>query len=135
MSNFQLNIYTPGGIIVQNVSCSELSIPTTSGMINILKGHTHIISEVDTGILTAKLDNGQLRHFSMAGGLVKVLGSNVTILAKTSESPEKIDIERAKAAKAKAESRLAGGVPSVAVIKYQRKIERAKNRIKLANLK
>lgn len=135
MSNFKLNIYTPAGIVIKGTNCVELSVPTTSGMINILKGHTHIISEVDTGVLTAKLENGQSRNFTMAGGLCKVLGNDVTILAKTSESPESIDIERAKAAQAKAESRLAGGVPSTAVIKYQRKIARAKNRIKLANLK
>ena len=135
MSNFLLNIYTPNGIVVKGTHCAELSIPTTSGMINILKGHTHILSEIDTGVLTAKLENGQERHFTMAGGLCKVLGKEVTILAKTSESPETIDIERAKSAKAKAESRLDGAIATIAVLKYRRKIARAKNRIKLGNLK
>ena len=135
MSNFSLSIYTPSGIVIEGTHCEELSVPTTSGVINILKGHTHIISEVDTGILTAKLAGGQTRHFTMAGGLCKVLGNKVTILAKTSESPESIDIERAKAAISKAQSRLDGGVTSVAVIKFQRKLARAKNRIRLANLK
>lgn len=135
MSNFNLNIYTPQGIVVEGTSCDELLVPTTSGMINVLKGHTHVITELDTGILEARLSSGQSRHFTIAGGLCKVLGDGVTILAKTSEAPEAIDIERAKAAKAKAESRLEEAASTVAAIKFRRKLDRAKNRIRLANLK
>ena len=135
MSDFKLNIFTPNGIVTDGYTCSELTIPTSSGIVNILKGHTHLISELGTGIMTAKLSNGQTRSFCLAGGMCKVLGENVTILAKTSECGEDIDLDRAKAAEAKAASRLAEGVPSVEVIKFQRKLARAKNRIKLANLK
>lgn len=135
MSNFKLNIYTPNGIVAEGYSCDELTVPTSTGQINILKGHTHVISKLTTGILTAKVNSSQTRHFTVAGGLVKVLGNQVTVLAKTSEGSESIDQERAKSAKSKAESRLSSGVASVEIIKYQRKLERAKNRLKLANLK
>lgn len=135
MSNFKLNIYTPSGIVAEGYSCDELTIPTSTGLINVLKDHTHVISKLTTGVLTAKVGNGQTRHFSVAGGLVKVLGKEITILAKTAEKPEVIDKERAKSALSKAESRLASGVPSIELIKFQRKVERAKNRLKLANLK
>ena len=135
MSNFNLNIFTPNGVTVSGVHCAELTIPTEVGQINVLKGHTHIITELGTGVLKAKLENGQARHFTIAGGLCKVLGKEVTILAKTSESPESIDLERAQAAKSKAESRLSGNASTVEVVKFQRKLERAKNRIRLANLK
>lgn len=132
--SFKLNIYTPQGIIVDGYTCDELTIPTETGIINVLPGHTHLISELGTGIMTAKV-GGQTRHFTLAGGLCKVLGDNITLLAKTSETSEAIDVERAKSALSKAESRMKEGVQSAAVIKYQRKIERAKARIKAANLK
>lgn len=135
MSNFTLNIYTPNGIVAEGYSCDELTVPTSTGQINILKGHTHIISKLTTGILIAKVNATQNRHFTVAGGLIKVLGNKVTVLAKTSEKAESIDMERAKSAKSKAESRLSSGVSSVETIKYQRKLERSKNRLKLANLK
>ncbi len=135
MSNYNLSIYTPNGVVVEKLQCNELCVPTESGMINILKGHTHMLSNIDTGILTARIDHGQARHFTMAGGLLKVLGNTVTVLAKTSEHPEQIDIERAQAAKHKAESRLKEPLPTVVQLKFQRKLERAKNRLKLANLK
>lgn len=135
MSSFKLNIFTPNGIVVDGYSCDELTIPTESGQINVLKGHTHLITNLDTGILTAKVGGGQVRHFSLAGGLCKVLGENIIILAKTSEKAEEIDMERAQAALHKAQSRLDDGSDSVAVIKFKRKVERAKNRIRIANLK
>jgi F-type H+-transporting ATPase subunit epsilon len=135
MSNFNLNIFTPGGVVVKGLHCSELTIPTNMGLINVLKGHTHLITEVNTGTLIAKLENGQARHFTMAGGLCKVLGDTVTILAKTSEKPETIDLERAQSALHKAESRLKDGLPGIEQIKFQRKVERARARIRTANLK
>ena len=135
MSSYTLDIFTPNGVVVNGFHCDSLLIPTTSGQINVLKGHTHIVSELSTGILTAKTDMGD-RHFSMTAGLVKVLGDKVTILSKTSESAEQIDLERAKAAQAKAQSRLESKeLTSVAIIKFQRKLERAKTRIRMANLK
>lgn len=135
MSNFKLNIFTPNGIVADGYSCEELLVPTEGGIINILKGHTHLIAALGTGVLRAKISGSQTRNFTLAGGLVKVLGSTVTILAKTSESAEKIDQERAKAALAKAESRLTHPIPSVEIIKFQRKVERAKARLRIANLK
>lgn len=136
MSNFNLNIYTPNGIVVKQLACQELLIPTIGGEINVLPGHTHVLAQLEAGILTAKTGSSD-RHFTMTGGLCKVLGKEVTILSTTSETAEKIDVERAKAAKSKAESRLAGNeiLTDAQLIKFQRKLERAKARIQLGNLR
>ena len=136
MSDFNLNIYTPTGVVIKGLSCKELTIPTVRGEINVLPGHTHILTEVDTGILTAK-HKDQDRHFLMTTGLCKVLGNEVTILASVSEKAEDIDVERAKAAKSKAESRLDSkeSLPTVESIKFQRKLDRAHARLTLGNLR
>ena len=133
MSLFKLNIFTPNGIVIKGLKCSSMTIPTSSGEINILPGHTHVLSELDTGILTAKGEVGD-RHFSITSGLVKVLGSEVTVLSTTSESSDEIDIERAKNAKSKAESHLDSKehLNELDHIKFQRKLHRANMRIKLA---
>ena len=138
MSNFHVNIYTPNGSVIKGLHCEELIIPTMNGEINVLEGHTHVISEVDHGILTAKkTGNGADRHFTMTAGLCKILGKEVTILSTTSECIEDIDIERAHVAKAKAESRLetAAALTDVDRIKFERKLKRSKLRIEAANLK
>jgi F-type H+-transporting ATPase subunit epsilon len=133
---FKLNLYTPSGVVVKNIECDDLTIPTVRGQINILKDHTHILTELSTGVIVAKGKMGS-RHFVVTAGLCKILNDQVIILANTSESADKIDLERAKAAEMKAQSILGGKDPlsDVQVIKFQRKLARAKARIQAANSK
>ena len=136
MADFNLNIYTPNGVVIKGLDCSSLKIPTVRGEINVLPGHTHILTEVDTGVLTATTTSGD-RHFSMTSGLLKVLGDEITVLSTTSERAEDVDLERAESARSKAESRLSGkeSLTSVEMIKFQRKLERARARITVGNLR
>ena len=131
---FKLDIYTPQGVVVESLECKELSIPTTSGEIDVLEGHTQLITRLDTGLLKAKVGDNRSRSFTMTTGLCKVLGEQVTILSNTTEKAEEIDVERARSAKSKAESRLQNveALSSIERIKFQRKLDRANVRIKLA---
>lgn len=136
MAAFKLNLYTPKGVVIKELECNDIVIPTVRGEINILPEHTHILTELSTGILTAKTPMGP-RHFSVTAGLCRVLKDTVTILSFTSESADTIDIERAKSARAKAHDRLSGkeSLTDVDLIKFRRKLERAELRLRLANLK
>jgi F-type H+-transporting ATPase subunit epsilon len=133
---FKLNLYTPKGVVIRDLECNDIVIPTVRGEINILPEHTHILTELSTGILTAKTPNG-VRNFSVTAGLCRVLADTVTILSFTSERAEDVDIERAKASKAKAMDRLSGkeNLTDVDLIKFRRKLERAEMRIRAANLR
>lgn len=133
---FKLNLYTPKGVVIRDLECNDIVIPTVRGEINILPEHTHILTELSTGILTAKTPNG-VRNFSVTAGLCRVLADTVTILSFTSEKAEDVDIERAKSAKAKAMDRLSGkeNLTDVDLIKFRRKLERAEMRIRAANLR
>ncbi len=137
MAAFKLNLFTPKGTVVKGIECSEITVPTVRGEINILPDHTHILTELGTGVLTAKTADGSVRHFSVTAGLCRVMQDAVTILSFTSERPQDIDVERAKAAKAKAASRLAGesNLSDVELIKFRRKLERADMRLRLGNLR
>jgi len=134
MSAFKLNIYTPQGIIINQLDCIELKIPTVRGEINVLANHTHVLTQLGTGILTASTSDGK-KHFSITAGLCKVLDGRVDILAYTSESVESLDLDRAKNAKDTANKKLQDTLTDVELIKYRRKLKRAENRIRLANLK
>ena len=137
MAAFKLNLFTPKGTVVKGLDCVEITVPTVRGEINILPDHTHILTELGTGVLTAKTTDGSVRHFSVTAGLCRVMQDAVTILSFTSERPQDIDVERAKAAKAKAASRLAGegNLSDVELIKFRRKLERADMRLRLGNLR
>jgi F-type H+-transporting ATPase subunit epsilon len=135
-SAFKLNLFTPKGVVIKDLECNDITIPTVRGEINILPEHTHILTELSTGILTAKTSIGT-RHFSVTAGLCRVLKDTVTVLSFTSETAATIDIERAKSAKAKAMDRLSGkeSLNDVDLIKFRRKLERSELRIRLANLR
>ena len=136
MAAFKLNLFTPNGVVIKDLECNDILIPTVRGEINILPEHTHILTELSTGVLTARTPMGT-RHFSVTAGLCRVLKDTVTILSFTSERAEEIDIERAKSSKAKAMDRLSGkeNLTDVDLIKFRRKLERAEMRIRTANTK
>lgn len=136
MAAFKLNLFTPKGVVVKDLECNDIVIPTIRGEINILPDHTHILTELSTGLMTVKTPMGA-RHYSVTAGLCRVLKDTITILSFTSEKAEEIDMERAKAAKAKAIDRLSGkdAISDVDLIKFRRKLERAELRLRLANLK
>jgi F-type H+-transporting ATPase subunit epsilon len=122
--------------VIRDLECNDIVIPTVRGEINILPEHTHILTELSTGILTAKTPNG-VRNFSVTAGLCRVLADTVTILSFTSERAEDVDMERAKLAKAKAMDRLSGkeSLTDVDLLKFRRKLERAEMRLRAANLR
>jgi F-type H+-transporting ATPase subunit epsilon len=136
MAAFKLNLFTPKGVVIKDLECNDILIPTVRGEINILPEHTHILTELSTGVLTARTPMGT-RHFSVTAGLCRVLKDTVTILSFTSERAEDIDLERAKSSKAKAMDRLSGkeNLTDVDLIKFRRKLERAEMRIRTANVK
>ena len=66
---------------------------------------------------------------------IQVLGGDITIVAKSAESSESIDLERAKTAQAKVNALINSGEAMTNVLKYQRKLARAKNRIKIYGIR
>jgi F-type H+-transporting ATPase subunit epsilon len=57
-----------------------------------------------------KREEGDDLFFAVSGGWMEVLPSQVTILARTAERSDEIDIQRAEAARVRAEELLAQGV-------------------------
>ncbi len=80
-------------------------IPGASGEMGILPNHAPLLSSLSFGIITVKT-KGIQEHFTVAGGIAEILPNRVTILADAAENVEEIDVERALAAKQRAEERL-----------------------------
>ena|SRR3989344_3103503 len=136
MSFFTVDILTPASVVVKGIPADSLIIPTCRGEINVLPEHTHVVSKLETGVLTVE-GAGTKRHFSVTAGICKVLKNKVTILAYTSEKAEDIDKERAENAMALAKEKLSGKDPLTdwELIKFRRKLERAEARLRLAYLR
>ncbi len=134
MKYYTVDILTPSKIVAKNIPAESLLIPTIRGQINVLENHTHIVSKLDTGMMSVfgGPDYGD-RHFSISTGVCKILDNKITILANTSEESTDVNVERAKLALKNAEDKLKNteGLSLEEVEKYQRKVERAKLRIQL----
>lgn len=135
MNYFTVDILTPSKIVAKGVLAESLLVPTTRGQINVLENHTHIVSKLATGVLTVFGGPDYAdRSFSVTTGVCKVLENRVVILSNTSEESVDVNPERAKLALKRAEEKLLNteGLSDLDILKYQRKAERAKLRIQLA---
>jgi F-type H+-transporting ATPase subunit epsilon len=103
-THIDLQIVTPDRLLVQE-QVDEVEIPGSEGYFGVLPGHTPLLAALSVGELWYR--KGQQKTFlSIAFGFAEVLPDRVTILARLAERAEEIDVERAEAARVRAEQRL-----------------------------
>lgn len=103
-THIDLQIVTPDRLIVQD-AVDEVQIPGSEGYFGVLPGHTPLLASLAVGEMWYR--KGQEKTFlAIAFGFAEVLPDRVTILARLAERAEEIDIERAEAARQRAEARL-----------------------------
>ena len=95
MTPFNLKIVTPYGPVFDG-QAEELIVRTTSGDLGILAGHMDCVAPLGMGGATIVLD-GKRRYGACIGGMLSVIGGNVTLVATTFEWAEDIDVKRADA--------------------------------------
>lgn len=105
MGTFHLQIVTPDGLMFDG-EAEKVLVRTTEGDVGILSGHSDYVSPVATGIARVTMAGGDTKFAACSGGLLSVKGGITRIAADTFEWAENIDVERAKRAKEKAETRL-----------------------------
>ena len=83
----------------------SVSVPTTSGIITVLSGHTPLMSTVAPGALVIHMKSGE-KNIAVGAGTVECSGSGVTLLADRATRSEDIDEKAAKEAAERAEKTL-----------------------------
>ena len=95
---------TPDRLLVHE-QVDEVQIPGSEGYFGVLPGHTPLLASLAVGEMWYR--KGQEKTFlAIAFGFAEVLPDRVTILARLAERAEEIDIERAEAARQRAEALL-----------------------------
>lgn len=108
--------------------------PCTLGQVGILPNHALLLSTLELG--TLKVRYGEKEEvFSVTGGVIEVLPHLVTVLADAAEHVDEINIERAQAARQRAEKILEEGPPpdSDTYLKMEAALRRSNLRLELAN--
>ena len=133
MSTIHFKIATPEKVVYEN-DVFQVSIPTTTGQITILPNHSPLVSIIQAGELNAVDANGE-QLLAVAGGFLEVRANGeVIILADRAERAEHIDLERAEAARKRAEEQMQAlkGQEDIDYAKLQAIIDREMNRVRVA---
>lgn len=99
-----LEIITPDGIVWRNDSVESITLPTTSGEIQILAGHIPLITMLEAGGVGAVI-NGREEDIAIDRGYARIMGDTVSVLTEAAVDVEHLDmgdIEKARAQALKA---------------------------------
>lgn len=131
MSTVLLEVVTPEKKVYAE-EVEMVSVKGVDGELGILPNHVPLVTELKIAPLRAK--QGELvRHIALSGGFIEVRKEHVVVLAESAEFPENINIDRAQAAKDRAERRLRERQDEVDYRRAELALQRALTRIEVYN--
>ncbi|GIP40943.1 ATP synthase epsilon chain [Paenibacillus sp. J31TS4] len=131
MSTFLLEIVTPERKMYAE-PVNMVSVKGVEGELGILPNHIPLVTPLKIAPVTIKKGNTS-EVLAVNGGFMEVRKDKVVILAESAEFPQDIDVERAQAAKQRAESRLKAKQDEYDFRRAELAMQRAMNRLDVAN--
>ncbi len=129
-SNFYLEIVTPERKFFSD-EVEMVILRTPEGEMGILEGHVPMVVAVDIGPVKIK-KNGEWQEAVLTEGFMEVKQNKTIILTDTAEWPSEIDVNRAKAAKQRAEERLQRQISQIEYSRSKAALSRALARLRVA---
>jgi len=99
-----LEIVTPERLVIKE-EAGEVTAPGEDGEFGVLPGHTPFMTTLKTGEVKYTKE-GSPGYLAINWGFAEVTSNKVTVLVETAEKAEEIDIQRAQAARERAENRI-----------------------------
>lgn len=126
--NFDLEIITPDRVFFKG-QASMVEFNTTEGEIGVYKDHIPLTVIIRPGVLTITSEE-EKRCAALHSGFATIMQDKITILAEVIEWGDEIDVERAEAARQRAEERLRANQASIDMARAEAALLRAMARIK-----
>ncbi|MBI2351074.1 MAG: F0F1 ATP synthase subunit epsilon [Deltaproteobacteria bacterium] len=101
----RLKLVTPSRLLLDE-EVDEVTAPGALGEFGVLPKHISFLTLLEVGEMSYK-QGGERHHLALSGGYAEVLDEVMTVLANAGEYADEIDIERARAARERAEKRMA----------------------------
>ena len=101
---FELKIIEPDGMFYEG-QASFLEFASVMGEMGVYANHIPLTTILAPGVVKIHND-GQVKKAAVMGGFIEIQKDRITVMAENAEWPDEIDVERAKAAKKRAEERL-----------------------------
>ena len=129
MDDYKLRIITPDRVFYEGTA-DMIEFNTTEGEIGVLPGHIPMTVIIKPGVLTIT-EKDEVKEAALHSGFVEILPDRMTILAEVVEWPGEIDLERAEAAKRRAEERIKSHTPETDMARAETALMRAVARIQV----
>lgn len=127
---FKVEIITPDRVFYKGET-DFIEFTTASGQIGVYKNHIPMTTVLAPGIVT--IHNGEEEKLAAVhAGFAEILNDKITLLAELAEWPDEIDVNRAEAAKQRAEERLASHTAEIDVKRAEYALHKALTRIDVA---
>ena len=130
-----LEIVTAERVVRTEMGVDVVIAPGSEGQLAILPRHAPLMTMLDYGELVYRRGS-ESHEFAIAGGFMEVRNDRVIVLAEQAESAEEIDLDRAEAARRRAEARLKQaqeqGVRDSDLARAQASLQRSLLRLRVA---
>jgi F-type H+-transporting ATPase subunit epsilon len=130
VSKLTIEVVTPERVVYSGEATMVIA-RGLEGDVGILPNHMPLVTPLKIAPVRIKTVGDKETVIAVSGGFMEVRGVKVTILAETAELPEDIDVERAKAAKTRAEQRLNDKHPDLDLRRAERALQRAISRLQV----
>jgi len=130
MSQLHLEVLTPQRVALE-VETDSVGVQGILGRLGILPDHTAFVSTLDFGTLEYQEGTGE-KQILCGTGFVEVVENRVSVLVRSVEAVEEIDVDRAKSALDRAQSRLDSDDNNVDMERAKAALFRALDRLRFA---
>ena len=127
---FELKIIEPDGMFYEG-QASFLEFASVMGEMGVYANHIPLTTILTPGVVKIHND-GQVKKAAVMGGFIEIQKDRITVMAENAEWPDEIDVERAKAAKKRAEERLQRKEAGLDTARAEAALKRAMARISAA---
>ncbi|MEX2015189.1 MAG: ATP synthase F1 subunit epsilon, partial [Candidatus Hydrogenedentales bacterium] len=104
-ATLHLELTSPGAPPIE-LEAVQVVIPGAAGIFTVLPGHTALLTTLTQGVIVATTATGPKAFIAVHGGFAEVNHDRILVLADVMEKGEKVELERAKAARDRAQERL-----------------------------
>ncbi|MCC3379441.1 F0F1 ATP synthase subunit epsilon [Paenibacillus farraposensis] len=133
MSTYLLEIVTPERLVYSE-QVNSISVRGSEGDLGILPGHLPLVTPLKIAPIYIKI-GGQTEVIAVNGGFIEVRKDKVVVLAESAERSEDIDVERARAARERAELRLQSKQEQIDQHRAEVALQRALNRLNVTGIR
>ena len=131
MSTMRLDFVSQDHMVFSG-EVSEILAPGSEGQLGILPRHAPLMTVLTPGEVVVRRPGQEDLYFAVSGGWMEVRPDHITILARTAERSDEIDLQRAEAARASAEKLLRAGAPRAQLSSLEEALKRSQIRLKVA---